>query len=290
MFFLLLAIMCSTCLLLIFKYIQRQKLSKLQVIIVNYFTAAAIGALTTPGKISFSYFLSQAWFPLTILLGIIFISVFYSVALSTQLNGVAITSVAFKLSLVIPVAAAYFLYGDKFGFMKIAGILLALAAILLTSMGESDNSKKAGGWAALLPLVVFIGSGITDAFFNFMQKRYLSQQDFSSFLGILFFTAGTAGTVAFLFSWLKKQSVFQPKAAGAGVLLGIPNYGSAYFLILALEHSGMEPSALWPLNNIGIILLSTASAAVIFRERIGRHGAAGIITAITAIALIAFSF
>ena len=45
-------------------------------------------------------------------------------------------------------------------------------------------------------------------------------------------------------------------------------------MILALENSGLEPSALWPLNNIGSILLSTVAAAVFFDERLSKSGIA----------------
>lgn len=289
MLYLLLAILCSTCLLLIFKLLQRNNIEKLPVIIVNYFTAAAIGAIVTPGKISFGYFAAQSWFPLAVLLGFFFITVFYMVALSTQVSGIAVTSVAFKISLVIPVAAAYFLYHDKFGWLKVAGIVSALIAIVLTSRSEGSSASGAKGLGLFLPAIVFIGSGICDTMFNYIQNRHLQESDFSSFLIILFLTAGAAGSLLVLLRIITKKEKIQPKAMLSGLVLGIPNYGSAYFMILALEYSGIEPSALWPLNNIGIILLSTLIAAFFFNEKIGKYGLAGIVMAVASIMLIAAS-
>jgi len=288
-FYLLLAIICSTCLLVIFKLVQRNNLEKLPVIITNYFTAAAIGAIITPGKISPGYFISQSWFPLAIMLGVLFIVVFYSVALSTALNGVAVTSVAFKLSLVIPVTAAWMLYGDKFSYMKITGIILSLAAIILTSTGEVNNSFGVKRWALVLPAFVFIGSGICDSVFNYIQNRHLDDGSISSFLTILFLTAGVAGAILLAFIIIRRKKMIQWAAVLAGFILGIPNYFSAYFMMMALEHSGFEPSALWPLNNIGTILASTATAAVFFNERMNKRGITGIILAVISILLIGFS-
>jgi len=288
MLYLLLAIICSTCLLVVFKLIERNGIEKLPVIIVNYFTAAAIGAITTPGKISFGYFISQPWFPLALMLGAFFIIVFYSVALSTQLNGISVTSVAFKLSLVIPVTAAWLLYGDEFGILKIAGIVLAIAAIFLTSKNE-ESSTKVKGIAMFLPAFVFIGSGICDSVFNFIQHKYLAEDSFSNFLVILFLTAGITGSLLFIYGLIMKKNSIKPKAIFAGIILGIPNYGSAYFMILSLEYSGVEASTLWTMNNIGIILLSTVTAAVFFNEKLSKPVIAGICIALVSIALISLS-
>ncbi len=289
MTYLLLAIICSTCLLVVFKLIERHNLEKLPVIIVNYFTAAAIGAITTPGKISFGYFTAQSWFPLALMLGAFFIIVFYSVALSTQISGISVTSVAFKLSLVIPVTAAWLLYGDEFGILKIAGILLAIAAIFLTSRNGADTKPNAKGIAMFLPAFVFIGSGICDSAFNYIQHEHLAEDSYSSFLIILFLTAGTAGALLFTCLLIAGKTSIKLKTILAGAILGIPNYGSAYFMILALEYSGVQASALWTMNNIGIILLSTVTAAVFFNEKLSKPVVAGICFALISIALIAVS-
>lgn len=286
MFYLLLAIICSTCLLLIFKFIQRYQTDTLPVIVVNYFVCGIIGAFTSPERISVSHLAEKEWLLPTIGLGVLFICVFNMVAASTQLNGIAITAVAFKLSVVIPVVVAFYLYHDRFTFLKVTGILLAVVAIFLTSKDDSNKNPTAKGFASLLPALVFLGSGISDAVFNYIQATFLSENDHHFFLVVLFVTAGAGGLVAFVVLWLKNRSALQPKTLLAGIVLGIPNYGSAYFMILALERSGVESSALWPLNNIGIILLSTVTAALFFKERINRYGIAGIAIAILSILMI----
>lgn len=282
MFYLLLAILCSTCLLLVLKYTERHGIATLPVLVVNYAVCCSIGTLLSPEPVSMGALASKTWLPPALLLGIIFITVFYMVAVSTQHIGVGITAVAFKLSVVIPVVAAYFLYGDSFTPLKTVGIALALAAIVLTSKDDATSSRPKGFYA-LLPPLVFLGSGISDTFFNYMQTRYLAPTELNLFLITLFGTAGIIGTCMLAMNSIKKRQLPQAQAILWGITLGIPNYGSAYFMLLALEHSGMESSTLWPLNNIGIIVVSTLAASLLFHERMNRYGIAGIILAVVSI-------
>lgn len=285
MLYLLLAILCSTCLLLVFKYTQKHGIETLPVLIVNYAVCGIIGTWISEEPVSFSRLAEKEWLLPTLMLSGLFITVFYMVAASTQTNGVAITAVAFKLSVVIPIVAAYFLYGDSFSILKLAGIALALAAIFLTSKDDGEKTS-AQGFAALLPVFVFFGSGISDTYFNYIQATYLSQSDQSFFLVTLFLTAGCGGVAALIVKCIRTKSLPQPNSIVAGIALGIPNYGSAYFILLALEDSGIESSALWTLNNIGIIIISTAAAALLFNERINRYGKAGILLALISIILV----
>lgn len=289
MIYLFLAAFCSTCLLLILKYVQKHSMDRLPVIVVNYFVCGVVGYLIAEEQMSIASLPEKAWLPHALLLGTLFITVFYMVAVSTETNGVAITAVAFKLSVVIPVIAAYFLYGDQFTPMKIAGIILAAAAILLTSKEDKSQSPKAKGrgLTALFPPLVFIGSGFCDSLFNYIQATLLPEADYNFFLIIVFGIAGVGGLIALIIKTIRTKKLPLWKEFIMGIVLGVPNYGSAYFLILALEKSGFESSALFPLNNIAIILLSTLLAAVLFKERINKYGIAGIALAVISIVLIA---
>jgi len=286
MFYLLLSIICSTCLLVVFKYIERCKLETLPVVVVNYFVCGVVGALNSETAISFSELAAREWWFPAIALGMLFVSIFYTVAVSTQINGVATTAVAFKLSVAIPVIAAFYLYGDRFTFLKIAGIVLALVAIFLTSRDGLSAKTTAKGFVSVLPFIVFFGSGVCDTAFNYIQQTFLAENDYDAFLGVLFVTAGSAGLILLFLRSAVKHTMPGWKSIPAGILLGIPNYGSAYFMILALERTGLESSAVWPLNNIGIILLSTAVAALLFREHVSRSGMAGVLLAVISILLI----
>jgi uncharacterized membrane protein len=78
---------------------------------------------------------------------------------------------------------------------------------------------------------------------------------------------------------------FHSRHVIAGIVLGIPNFGSIYFILKMLEQ-GWEGSVFFPINNVGVILLSTAVALIIFKEQLSRLNIIGIVLAILGIVLI----
>jgi drug/metabolite transporter (DMT)-like permease len=69
----------------------------------------------------------------------------------------AITTVANKMSVILPVIASFFLYGDKITLLKIGGIILALIGVYLSTM----NGKKLNFDPFLFMAIsfVFLGKG-----------------------------------------------------------------------------------------------------------------------------------
>ena len=72
-----------------------------------------------------------------------------------------------------------------------------------------------------------------------------------------------------------------------GVVLGIPNYFSIYFLVLALRSGVLESSGIFTVNNVAIVMLSTLTGIVLFRERLLRKNWIGIVLAVISIFLVA---
>jgi len=73
-----------------------------------------------------------------------------------------------------------------------------------------------------------------------------------------------------------------------GFLLGIPNYFSIYFFILALRIDGLDSSSIFIINNVSIVLLSTLLGIVCFKEKISPKNWIGIGIAILSILLITY--
>ena len=79
---------------------------------------------------------------------------------------------------------------------------------------------------------------------------------------------------------------FQLKSIPFGILLGVVNYGSMYFLLLALRVENTESSTIFTINNIAILALSTLVGLVLFKENISKKNWIGIILAFIAILLV----
>ncbi|HWY37941.1 MAG TPA: DMT family transporter [Bacteroidia bacterium] len=287
MFFLVLGIACNVALLLIVKSFARFGVEAFPAIVVNYFVAGSFSLLLTTPK---SVYLEadHLWLPAA-LLGIFFISVFYMISLTTEKIGVSAASVANKMSVVIPVILAFLLYGDSITILKITGIILALLSVIFvssTAKKEKNNSKQ----NFLLPIAVFIGSGIIDALVNYIQKKIVhSDVETACISGLFFFAAGTFGLLAFILFYKDKKKLDIKKTILAGIILGTPNYFSIYLIMRAISGNIMQSSVLYPIVNVSVVLGSTVIAFLFFAEKLSFKNWMGIALSIAAIALIAGS-
>jgi len=287
---LLLSIISSALLAISFKVLDILKINSFQAIVTNYFVAATIGYLTSPIIININSIAYQSWFGLAFMLGFVFIFILSIIAVTTQKMGITVAGVANKMSIVIPVSVAIIFYKDSVTIFKIIGLLTAIIAVILTSKKKNTSvEKKINKADYIFPLLIFIGSGFIDSSINYAQRMYLTQETFSIFLSVIFCSAGSVGIILLVYRYLIKKESLQIKAITAGIIIGLINYFSMYFVIDCLNTKLFEPSVFFPINNMGILAVSALSAYLIFKEKLSFINWAGIILSVLAITLIAFS-
>ena len=98
-----LSVLSSTLIFVAFKLFDTYKVQTLYAIITNYVVACLVGLFLYEGKVDVAQLTSTSWYWGPIALGVLFITIFNLMARSTQVSGVSVTSVATKMSLVIPV-------------------------------------------------------------------------------------------------------------------------------------------------------------------------------------------
>ncbi len=239
-----------------------------------------------------SEFALQKWSWVPPVLGVLFISIFLLLAKTAQTIGVSVATVANKMSLVIPVLAAIIFYNESATALKITGLVIAVLSVYLTSLptrkeiSESQVSPLKYFW---MPAVIFVGSGVLDALVNHAKMNLVPDAHLPLFLSLCFYSAGLIGITVILIRRIKFGEKFESKSLLAGILLGIPNYFSIYGITRALGSDLMESSALFPVNNMGIVVLSAVGALLIFKEKFSITNWLGILLSLAAIALIAFS-
>ncbi len=287
MLYLLLSILFSTLLVVIFKLFDRYRIQTFQAIVFNYITASVLGFSLTGLDISVNELTHRYWFPNAVLIGVLFISLFYVIALTAQQISVSVASVANKMSVVIPVSAAFYLYNDTPGFTKITGIILALIGVVLASIKkeESKFSLHAYFW----PILLFIGSGFLDTYMKYTQHYYLSDTDTIYFIPVLFSIAAFTGIIILFWQLALNPSKFQWKSFPAGIILGLCNYASIYFLLKSLQIPNMQSSVLFSLNNVGIVITSAFISHFVFKNYLSRKNWIGIALSVMAIILIMMS-
>ena len=130
---LLLAIIFSGLLFVIFTVFKKANIDVFQAIVFNYIVAFTTGTIMSPVTITWTTSLEQSWFPGTIFLGFLFITVFNIMGKTAQVNGLTVASVASKMSLVVPVLFGIIFLNESIHLKKIIGIALALIAVYFVS-------------------------------------------------------------------------------------------------------------------------------------------------------------
>ena len=272
MIYLFLSILLSTFLGVIFVYFNKHKIDIFQAIVYNYWICVITGSLVLGNFPIHANSIQTDWFKMSIIMGVLFIIVFNLIGISSVLVGATITQTANKLSLTIPVVVSYFLYHENISLLKMIGILLALIAVILTmSKKSTGEKKKIPLWEFSLPIVLFVSSGVVDSITKYVQNKYLISEAISkSYIIAGFMVAAIIGSVILLFLYITGRKKFEFKNVLAGIVLGVPNYFSIYYLIKALQNKSMNSSATIPINNIGVLFLVSIFGIFIFKEKLTR--------------------
>lgn len=285
MIYLALSVLSSSLIFVVFKLFTRYKVETLVAIVVNYVVACFAGMAFYKGDITLSEIPEKPWFPGTVALGLLFILIFNLMAATAQRLGVSVASVATKMSLVIPVLFGVAVYREELGTLKILGIVLALAAVYFASAkGKSVKLQKA---SLLLPLSVFLGSGIIDTSIKYIQEFYVQEDDYPIFSASVFAAAAVTGIVFIGITSLKKPVKISIRNVLGGIALGVPNYFSIYFLLKALQHDSLNSASVFTINNVAIVMFSTLLGIVLFKEHISAKNWSGIGLAVISILLVA---
>lgn len=291
MIWLLLSIVASSLLYTFFKLFEKYNVPNDEAIFYNYITASALGVMASGTNTDMSTVFSEPWIFHAVILGGLFIVSFNLIGITVRKVGMSVATVANKMSLVIPVLIGVYLYDEKMGMLKIMGIVLALAAIVMITFqpGAKDTGGKKNYLLYLLPLVIFLWSGGTDAFIKFIQTVFINDNNRHLFVTFVFITAGLLSALFLLYGVVKENRKLKAKSIVWGILLGFPNYGSMYFLVRALESGSMESSVVFPINNMLIVALSSVIAYLFFKEKITLQQFIGIIISMVSIFIISFS-
>jgi drug/metabolite transporter (DMT)-like permease len=271
-----LSVACSSINFLYFRSYPRWGVNTLQAVAINYFACVVLGLLLLPQFPPLNSIIP--WLPWAVILGGLYILMFWLIGRSTQLQGVATTVIAAKLSMVIPAVFAFWLFGDQLNLVKALALTLAIPAVWLSTRSEKTEQSILSHKGWILPVLIFTGGGLADTLIKFTQSRFLHENDPVFFLIILFGSAAFLGSFSLLYQ-LRFQAIrIQNKSLFAGIALGITNFLSVYGLINALKH--LPASTLFPLNNLATILLAALLAAWLFKEKLYKRQRWGVLLAL----------
>lgn len=261
-----------------FKLFDRRKVPLLPAIVVNYLVAFLFGLVYSKPWAAGD--ISLLWMP-SALQGGLFILLFQLIGLASQRIGISPTTVASKMSLALTVLITVLIFREQPSALAWSGIALAVLGVTFSSWGGGTRGAK-GWW--LLP-VIFFASAISDVLINAAQRTRVTPMTEAVFPTMIFGFAALFG-LGWLVFRTDRGALLHPRTWFWGALLGGVNYGSIYFLVLALSRGGLQASIVFPLANVGVILIGTAASVVLFKERLHLVHWVGIALSIVALCLI----
>lgn len=276
-FYLILSILSSVGVGIVIHLNESRQLQRLPIMVFNYIGATILGLLflKVPAEIPASF---SRLVPLSLATGAIFVGAFIVYMAAVQKMGLAIPVTVTRLSVVLPVVGSILLFGEVISFLQLGGLILALLAIFLFSYRREESSGTAAH-SVLIPVLLFFLMGSGDFCLKIFQENF-SPDMLPPYMILVFITSAIISGI----STGVKKIPFGKAEVIAGFILGIPNFFSAYFILKVLQNF---PGAIaFPLNNIGIILLSTLVGYLAWNEQLSRIKLVAVILAIAAVILL----
>jgi len=280
MIFLLISICCSVTVAVLLKLAKRYKINITQAVTWNYFFAICLAIVFYRPTLHDLVFapINSVYIALGILLPVVFLFL----AGSVRTIGIVKTDIAQRLSLFIPLLAAYFLFNENFNTLKIAGLTVGFVAIFLTLFKKTTQKSEGLSW--LYPIFVFVGFGVIDILFK--KVAQIKAIPYTTSLIVIFILAFVISLISILYlSAVKKQKIEFINFI-CGCILGFFNFFNILFYLKAHRAMADNPSVVFAAMNIGVIILGSLVGILIFQEKLNKLNYLGLFLALVAIVLI----
>ncbi len=221
-------------------------------------------------------------------LAVLLPALFVIIGLSVKYTGIVRTDVAQRLSLFIPLIAAFTIFNEQANTLKIVGLAVGIIAILCSIPWEKKDANGEpvnNAWVYLV--IVFVGMGVIDVLFK--QVALFTAVPYTASLFVIYTAAFVLSLIVLIVMVISGKIKFTIRHIFFGWILGIANFGNILFYLKAHKALLGTPSTVFSAMNIGVITLGAIIGLVIFKEKLSNLNKAGIVLAIIAIMIIAYA-
>ena len=278
MIYVLISIICSVTVGVLFKLASRYRINIQQAIAWNYLTAIVLALLFFKPDVQSLTFPDT---PIYYILGILLPTIFWILSKSVKDIGIARTDIAQRLSLIIPLLAAYLIFQESFSALKVAGLVVAFVSVVLMLINKAHGK---GNSRIIFPILVFIGFGTVDILFK--QIAADVSRPYTTILLLVFCIAFPIALAAAFYEKFTYGRSFKLVNLGYGMLLGMFNFSNIYFYLKAHRALASQPSVVFASMNIGVVVMGTILGYFLFREKLSKLNFAGVALAVLAIVMI----
>ena len=192
--------------------------------------------------------------------GILFLASFVLLQINVRRNGVVLSATFMKLGVLVPTLLSVIAFREKPEVQQVIGFLVALLAIVLINFekGQGEAGFKIG------LIFLLLGGGSGDAMAKIYDEVGAAQFEEQ----FLCFTFASALILCVLLA-IKKQQKLTKTDILFGLLVGIPNYFSARFLLKAV---GEVPAVVaYPTYSVATIVVISLVGMLCFKEKITKR-------------------
>ena len=283
MIYLILAVLSSALISIGMRFGEKYVRNQMGMFMANYAVCLLLAALYLGGNSGFasegvglSGTLTTSAVVMGAICGVLYLVNFVLLKYNMKKNGVVLSSTFMKLGVLIPTLMAVVVFRETPTGRQIAGIILAVIAIVMIHF---EKEAVGEGKQKLGLLVLLILSGTTDSMANIFEKLGASEAK-DGYLLMTFFTAFFISLVLML----QGKSKVSKKDILFGIVLGIPNYYSARFLLLALTE--LPAVLVYPVCSVGTIVTITVVGILLFKEKLSAKKIGALVMILVALALL----
>jgi drug/metabolite transporter (DMT)-like permease len=285
MTYLFIAIFLSSIIPVIFKITEDKNLNRYGVTLFNYTAAVIISFFMSKRQNLFSYltienldkflselpsvvFNNQAVFSkggsavwavvVGLILGVTFCLAFVQYQKSIKNNGISLSNTFLKLSVLVPMIISLVLWKEFPTNFQWIGIILSFSAIIISNVSFKKDTIKD---IRLNLILLLIYGGFAEFSTKLFQKYALIE-----FKNLLLLSIFTSALITSLLVVVISKKRFGKKEIAAGILVGIPNLFTSYFMVLAF--SKLNTSTAVMLNSSGTIVLVLLYGKFFFKEKL----------------------
>lgn len=261
MIYLILAIACSTLISVIMRISSDKVTGNVSMLAMNYLMCVVVAALYTGLD---QLFPQVAALPQTLTMGavhgILYLSSFVLFQHNVKKNGMVLSATFMKLGLLVPIVLSVILFGELPGVLQIIGFVIAVAAIVLINWSSDRSDLRMGAGLVVLLIAGGAGDAMSKVFEVYGSSALSSQFLFYTFLVALILCVGLV--------ILKKERPGRNEVL-FGLLIGVPNYFSARFLLLSL--ASVDAVIAYPTYSVATLLAVTLIGVLLFREKLAKR-------------------
>lgn len=224
---------------------------------------------------------------LAILFGVIFVVSIYLYMKAMESGPLSLTSLCFSFGLLIPIIFGAIFWKETVSLLQAAALVLLFFTFYLGGKTRQDLQKKVNVKWLACSIAALIGNGALMTISK-TQQMVLPGREVNEFLVLAFGTAAALSLLLFLFQkFVRKETVPHLKGRVFILLLLGTGITTAFGNQIALILSGRLPAVIqFPVQNGGIVFLSSALSVFAFREKMTRNAWIGLALGLAAMVLI----